>query len=83
MGYIQEQVRAKEMAKYLRRMQKGKDVEKEHKFWNTQVWFLCFFFVWFLDQNTVSLPCEYLHAHSVLKERAMSMNSIFQLFLYH
>jgi hypothetical protein len=43
MGYIQEQVRAKEMAKYLRRMQKGKDVEKEHKFWNTQVWFLSFF----------------------------------------
>lgn len=34
--YLQQQALAKQQARYLRMVMKGKDIEKEHKFWNTQ-----------------------------------------------
>jgi hypothetical protein len=36
MRYIQEQALAKDRARFLRQAMKGKDIEKQHKFWNTQ-----------------------------------------------
>lgn len=37
-AYFQQQAITKERERWLRRALKGKDVEKEHKFWNTQVY---------------------------------------------
>jgi glycylpeptide N-tetradecanoyltransferase len=34
--YLQQQALAKQQARYIRMAMKGKDTEKEHKFWNTQ-----------------------------------------------
>ena len=35
--YLQEQERSRQMERYHRMQAKGQEIEKDHKFWNTQV----------------------------------------------
>lgn len=65
MAYFQQQAMAKDRERFLRRALKGKDVEKEHKFWNTQVPFS-------YHNTTSQVACMnafvYLHTASVAAE---------------